>query len=490
MKNPLLLTITVSISLLYWGPANSQSGQDDSKLSLTPAKRVERLTQGKPALMTPLDRADRLPGNLGDSIVLFHPSTVMVHADGSAWRPMRNFGPFSNGPEFSAIRIFIRDPSSVDWIWNDYFAGHVDAAIYRKYFAGAFPPASNALNVTHYPGAVPPITQANPIGYENMLFQLGAVSWSSQYGGSVCLEFSLSEDVQFEIRNAGTLWDLTGCLLRIYINARRESMNPITDGNLLISGAKMKEFFNAELIPNDEVVQYAVVGSANQTRIEKAADVDKALLNETLSEVAGKIREKIAEPAFRFAHGFLHCQFQDRLKAGDAVDSIELTDNYADLVTHQREAVMAVFSRSILPHSRTDWFVWTDSGLVVRTDSSHVWSNGYMTPGRSYTVDLGDDFGGWKIHGAWKVRDECDRIVAVDFDISASERDALSADDRFEPFSDWWQMPSCSELNAQVPNTPTPPRVLDEYGVVHDLILNGEKAGWIYMQYRLLLHWR
>lgn len=498
MKNSLIHAIVICTCLCFSGCSFFEVKEDYSKykIKLTKEERTHRLSEEKPILMKPVYDLNELPDNLVGKINILTPSTIQLRADGSAWRPIGNFGPFINGPEFDEIKIFLQTQTTINWIWSNYFVNHPDASIYMKYFHN-FPPYSATANILHNPGKIPAIgtTDQDQIGFDNVLFQLYSISWSSQYGGSICLEFNLIEDIQFEIRKGDILWDLSKCFLRVYVNPLKQSMNPISNGNLLISPLLMKRYTNVELIPRDEILQYSVTDPEGVSqRLEKATEINETQLRESLLIIAERIREKIAESAFRFAHGFLHSQFQDRLEVQDAVDSIEITDNYVDFITHKREPFMILQSRIVMPMSFTD-IGYLDKGLVVNTKSSFIWRNGEKTHGLSYSEKFDSGYTTlytrWHSHGSYKLNNNCDWLVAAKFEIRAIEEDSLSADDKFEPLADWWLIPTCAELTNQIPDLPQLPIVItDGYSVDHDLILDGSDEGSLRMEYRLLIAWQ
>jgi hypothetical protein len=398
---------------------------------------------------------------------------------------MRYFGPFHHEDfaQFDQVQILL-DGEACTWYYNEYFnllspdQQHIYKMYYRTGWGSGTSVDSTVLpsgpppSHTYVPGGghVPISGTANRyLSAKPILLSLNRIEYSSRYGGSVKLVFSLADippvtvepphpdDFEFEFKakvrtNPGEtspefddyLFDVKELEISIFVWPAPGNFNP--SNYFADASESIRVEFEAR-----EPVAYK-----NGNRIPAALAADT--LAEVFAALGPKIRDAYLPPstahkhAARFTYGFLHDQFAALLPPWkqmtdprDTLNSIAISDDYVDLQTATRTEVFTMH------YKMYDVVLDADPGrgekIRLELDYLHAYKDkpSVSRDGGTYELPPG---GGtrWEWVGTFNL-DECNEILNINADVLVTEVDALNPDDDFGyyilPF-----FPPCDELEA------------------------------------------
>ena len=413
------------------------------------------------------------------------------------WKPMRYFGPFlqEDFEEFDQVQILL-DGSACNWYYNDYFnlLTTDQQFIYKMYyrtrwgsgtsFDSTILPSDPTPSQTYEPGGgYVPIT-GNITQYfaaKPILLSLNRIEYSSRYGGSVKLVFSLADippvtveprhadDFEFEFKakvrvNPGEtpanfdnyLFDLKELDISIFVWPRPNNFNP---SSLFVDSSN---YIQVEFEPG------------NLVAYKNGKPIPATLAAETLAGVFETLAPTIRDTHFysdyykhaaRFTYGFLHDQFTSLLPPWkqmtdprDTLDSIAISDDYIDIQTARRTEVFT------MRYKMYDVVVDADPGggekIRLELDYLHAYKDkpAVEKNGRTYEIQSGGETG-WEWVGTFNL-DECNDILNINANVLVTEIDVLNPDDDFGYYVLPFQ-PHCVELEAR--------NATDDFGLVERL---------------------
>lgn len=464
-------------------PVSKLEQEQRAELHPKKEKRIQRINPTGIQKLKPIfNPKTELPSSVVNNLHSVYTTTSLRKANGQPWRPLNHFGPFSSGSEFSEIQILIPTSGSSDVHFNNFFTNNSDNLIYSKYFYSTqFPPTANMPNRNQEPGTKPAGTGYR---YNDSMMKLNNISYSSKYGGSINLTFNLAENTEFEVKNGSTLWDIGNLRMNVFVQPKTTSMNPTSQGQL---STTYNRRVHIELAPY-QVTQYTDTGTGTGSGME-IVPVTQTDLASAMSNLASLTESSIHNKISRFALGFLHNQHQDKLPLTDKVLSLEISDNFVDMVTQARQPYLSLQARILWTISWTDFMANDEQSVIIA--ATHIYASGAsVNIPPTVTQTTNDDTNGpWRTYGMWEAAD-CDQIIAASFNINVIERDSTSADDVFRPFSHWWQLPNCTTVNAEIVPGSQETKVIENIVRHSDLIIGGEQKGGMGMGYQLLLTYR
>jgi hypothetical protein len=337
------------------------------------------------------------------------------------WRPMRFYGPF-RFPEFSAITITLNASSTASFNFNSFFSNHPDADKFKQFFPGSTLPSTIVPDQEDPPGQMP-----TGDGVGAMTARLDQVDYTSRYGGSVELKFTVHRNCGYNLRQGTLAWDLEGVDFRIYVN-------PTTTGLNQTLNASGSGNVTCEVDAREAAAYQLSLQGNNVKSIVAIDDVHEAELRTALHSVAQSLSSALAQDARRFVYGFLYSQFPDVTGPGMIVSSVRISDGELDLVTHKGIPVVAVRFCAI-----DTWGVqvaslpdtWGHAEHRLTLSSQHVYKDQILPGPQAKTFDVephGDT--PWVFAGAWTL-DESAQVGTIQMSISGAEVDVLSPDDPF-----------------------------------------------------------
>jgi hypothetical protein len=390
------------------------------------------------------------------------------------WRPRRHFGPFHEGSDLSQIQLHMtlfRDAAGsaqggVSWYFNDFFNTVEDdsKAIFRIYYRTDFTtsptgvtlpahltPATPSTNASHVPGAGGPIAGSTNAWSNDVLFSMTTVRYSSRYGGSVAMDFSLAEigtpnnsfmhpeTFEYEFGKGEYRFDAPAARMSVYVVPAAGDLNPRTQGITLTVPVHVE-------IEVDDYIAY-------RNGIPVPSESARSVLDEILVDLAtmsapGLGHMQYRGPAQRFAYAWLHDQHQGIIDPDEKVTQLVLADNVSD-----------VWTERTVPYLYLQWRTWDLDGgerqeewevpVVVESVSEN--GRGTLT---EFTIKYDEREGnyfepsGWKTLAALPVT-ECEvHFNHVEVTATPTELDPLN-DDEFDPVSEALFL-LCSEIEAQV----------------------------------------
>lgn len=392
---------------------------------------------------------------------------------GAPWKPRRHFGPFIVGSNLNQIEVRISQERAVLY-FNDFFKNHPEEDIFEKYFGTPLP------------------ENATPSQTAGLFFQLHSVSYSSRYGGSICLLFHQRTDKDYEFRSGNTLWDLREFKMRVYVTPHMPRFNPLTPASGMPTSGSLKDYLHVEF-DYEHATEYV----DDNGEIKPLPSVDAEQLRVMLTDLGSKLSTQ-SQPmpyfrrmAFSFAHSFLHSEFQDMIGPNEAVDWIEISDNYVDIWTHEREPFFYITANVYIHHgpkmaelTPLPEYGELSNEYSVTISATHIYSSNAQIPGPSYTFEITEmEPSPTRKYGTWH-KNECGQIAAIEFTIKIVEQD-LIWDDKLPSKHHPWALPGCSQIESAALSGE--PVLVDEWGRWDDLKEGSEVWGSMYAVYRLHL---
>jgi hypothetical protein len=364
------------------------------------------------------------------------------------WRPLRHFGPWTYGSDFEQIQVLLNGEKQATWYFNNYFVDMPaeKQLIYKKYYRTNYSmpldnvqlPRNQTSALQHIPGGIPTLpTNATVCHANDILLSLYRVDPSSRYGGSIRMRFRLThvdstdpqeipwhkEDFEYElackdnVTGETTRFDFRDLEMSVYVNPVAARFNP--------TRTSMKPKTYVEFDP------IYVTTYKNDRRVTLDPSTREALAD-CLSQFEASVVQT-AEPqaaklhASNFVHGFLHDQFQTELGelTGDdeGVDKILISDNFVDVYTSIREAVLALRFRITgtklwaleeEEHNRGE-----PGDTAIQISARHIYEGGgeaVIDVIESYLIDvLHDDRSYFAPAGMWLLT-ECNPLESVIID--------------------------------------------------------------------------
>lgn len=294
-----------------------------------------------------------------------------------------HFGPWTDA-RLNQVEVYVRQMSSIQWHWNDYFVGHPDHATYDEHVpGGAVPEGDYSPTINYSPGDFPANDGAN-----DLLFRLHEVACTRRYGGSIRFRFRLSQDTGYELRKDQTVWDVRFLELLVYVNPDPQS---------LVSGPGLGSSVHLELNAVD-VTAYELL-SNNQVRASYDDRIEdlSALLKELAASFEAHGEQNFAVPARWFAHGWLHAHLRGELTGQDIVDSLMISDDFFDVRTHVGRPYFSVLLRvegvgghGFWGNQLGDWFA--DEEFVIRIRAQYYLDPDLVNlPAKACAISTGEN---------------------------------------------------------------------------------------------------
>jgi len=493
-----LLTACTNLGVVSITPVPDADESQRVRVDMKKPNRRQRLVESKHTYLSAIDDPVReLPKSITENFHVVFPHASLQTPSGARSKPLRHFGPFNAGSDLSQIQVLITGLLFHGWYHNDFFSNHPDDAVFAKYYPGEDTPdrsISETPTVQHDPGTFPGISGNQPESFNDILLSLASIHYTSAYGGSIRLLFRSSENTEFEVRRNNTLWDVRRLEMSVYVQPDRNKLDPIRPG-VFGNAAFWRKRIHAEFRP-ERVTQYTIsdAGTDNQ----KMAMVSSPAIDDlkaALAILGDRVEQNIAIHAARFAHGFLQSQFQTLID-GKVVDSLEISDDFVDMVTRDPQPYLWVRARIGTIWSQADYVLGSctifncEGEYVVVIHSSRVRSDGGLEPGRTLTEALDQNgASSWQYYVGHEAS-LCADFPAVSFDILVSEIDPNSRLN-FHPIGNWWQF-DCDSISAAIEAGRQTKLVqqLDQYAVYSGLLHSGDDIGSLFMQYSLMLTWR
>jgi hypothetical protein len=398
-----LLILSFTGKMLF--PAHAQSGATSP--TARPASEVTALL---PALQDTSLRATGIRIRAGEA------RRSLVRPKGwperRTWSPRRYFGPlFGSSPDLHL------NGTSAGFVYNDFFTGHPDAAVFRKYYGQNLP-----SNVVTLPSAVPGTIPG--AGFGDVRMSLDRLTYSSRYGGTFRLSFLSTEDLQVEFRDGSNAWDIGALEMAVYVRPVASRFNA---ASALFTVPETD--VHVEFSPRG-VTGYSISNTSDLTPL---ADNGEAALATALAATAQTIRatQSLRVDATRFALGFVHAAFWEEIGQTRTVTGIEISDGSFVPRTQQGVAVAVVYSKV------SDISLNTEPGgeeIVVTLSAQHVfgteWNSNPIFVTEFEEMD-NHSSSAWERIGAFLLDLDCPRLQTIIMNASVKEIDGFSFDDRF-----------------------------------------------------------
>lgn len=329
------------------------------------------------------------------------------------WSPRRFFGAlYGNSPEIHLNR------HEAAFVYNRYFSGHIDAAVFEKYYGAPLP--SNQPSLAN---AIPGTLPTN--GFLDVRLGFDKLTYSSHYGGSFKMTFRSLEDYQVEYRSGGDAWDIASLEMLVYVRPIPANFNP----NYPVSyGIAYVEFR-----PRG-VIGYTISGSPSTTEVkdgdplpalmEALAATAKTVVGGATGTTGGVFRRESA----RFSHGLVHAAFWDDIGQTNNVTAIEISDDYFFPRTTAGRPVAVV---SFQAHDvRLD----TEPGseeIYITIDAAHMFENVEIPPTFSWELPEIDhrESTWWRSVGIFPLDWDCGQLQSIILMLDVREDDDVFDDD-------------------------------------------------------------
>ena len=330
------------------------------------------------------------------------------------WSPRRHFGPlYGNSPD---IKL---NMESATFVYNDFFTGHPDAAVFRKYY-GPTLPSNTPTPAAAIPGTLP------AGGFGDLSLGFDRLTYSSRYGGSLKLMFRSLEDFQVEYREANTVWDIASLEMAVYVRPVTTYFNPNAPLSSVFANSVHVEFHP------QGVIGYTV--SANGGLTADQADPMPALLV-ALGDTARTMSTATTAMLFRrdatrFSHGLVHIAFWEEIGQTNNVTGIEISDNFFFPRTSRGHAIANVSVQV------SDISLDTEPGdeeIYITLEAAHMFQGVSIPPTFSWEFPEIGNHGSTseRIVGVFPLDWDCGELQTVALMLSVREKDDISFDDNF-----------------------------------------------------------
>jgi len=306
-------------------------------------------------------------------------------------------------------------------VYDQYFSGNPDAAIFRKYYGATLP-----ANIPTLPQAVPGTVPGS--GFRDVRLSLDRLTYSSRYGGSFKLSFLTTEDFQVEYREGSEAWDIAGLEMDVYARPVALRFNP----NSPISRTPQGDI-HLEFRPRG-VVGYTVSTSGDLTLApgDPLPNLLSALQQTAQNIVQGQSFRVDVE---RLSLGLVHAQFWDDIGQTNTVTAVEISDGYFFPRTTPGIPV-AVVTMQV-----SDISLNTEPGdeeIDIRLDVNHVFEGCEFhlsdCPGFTFEFPEMDEHSATSqiTIGVFHLDGDCSSLKAVGVAPSVVETDGITLEDRFD----------------------------------------------------------
>jgi hypothetical protein len=396
--------------------------------AVTSAPIASLVVTDKP--VTRLEAADGMRG-MGVAATL---TPTLWPADLS-WKPLRNFGPFYAGSDFTEVTVHLDQRGAV-FYYGDFLQSNADAPIYRQYYGTSLPTGDAPFHVA--PGLAPTCF-ATSINANDVSLSLNRIRYAARYGGSIELLLGMDEDYEYEFCAAGVRVDVNDLDMLLYVVPWNTFMNPTSPFSATTNTVNGIEF------------RWRDVVTYSPSSPHFASDADETALEPVLDDIATHLATSTTTRQFRLdatrlAHAYLHTEFQDDLEdPNELVDMIEMSDDFADLHTHTGRP----YFRVELKVDKINWDTeWTHEEIHIE-----VWTRRYYGSGPVFVVhsfsEIDDKEGtGWQVI-ALEDLNVCDNLQKIEFTFYPTESDAgLNLDDRSQTSEQTLEDFACEALES------------------------------------------
>ena len=328
------------------------------------------------------------------------------------WSPRRHFGPlYGSSPDIHL------NGEGANFVYNRFFTGHPDAAVFQKYYGPTLPSNQPSL-AEAIPGTLP------NSGFRDVRLSFDQLTYSSRYGGSFKLTFRSLEDLQVEYRKADKAWDIASLEIAVYVRPVPTLFNPnaplysVPNGNV-----------HVEFRPQGIIAYTLTNGILTVQKGDPLPALLTALAESAQAIVGASPAESFRRDATRFSHGLVHAAFWEEIGQTNNVTAIEISDGFFFPRTTAGRPV-AVVSVQI-----SDVRLDTESGgeeIYITLDAAHEFQGVSIPPTFSWELPEIDNRGstGWTTVGVFPLDWDCGQLQTVILMLSIREEDDVS-DDRF-----------------------------------------------------------
>ena len=386
------------------------------------------------------------------------------------WSPRRYFGPiFGNSPDLHL------NGELAQFVYGQFFAGHPDAAVFRKYYGATLP-----SNVPTLPDAIPGTIPGG--GFRDVRLGLDRLTYSSRYGGSFKLAFLPIEDLQIEYRKGNAAWDIASLEVGVYVRPVATTFN--SNGSL--SSVPIGDV-HVEFRPQG-VAGYTVSGSGLALQEGDPLPALMAALSATANVMVGASGQSFRLDAGRFSHGFVHAEFWEEIGQTRTVTGIEISD---DLFFPRTTAGLPV---AVVTTQVSDISLDTEPGneeINISTTAVQVFQDQDLNSAPSFTWEFPeiDNHGatGQRVVGVFPLNWDCGRLETIVILVEVRERDDFQ-DDRFSPSPDALHLGRLNCAGMQTAFDSGQFGLFDEFPPQQFLLMqDGEVAGAMNMRTRIFV---